>query len=366
MSKELEREQLIKLLSEEDDEYITLVEFCKKNKIGAARIYDNFNSFSELKKIVGKKSKVRVYEKKLSDEELLDRIRDLYKEKNRIPFYTEVKGAQTIAERFGTFNIAIEKALNIKLEEPVTDKECVDRYNSLKRELKKVPSKEEFFKDSRIILPDLKRLFGGWLLFKRKLKDEFSTSRVSKKISDKEVIKEYLRVSKLVGKPYGATKDDFNKHSKYSTTILKRFGGMNDLRILCNLEIVGRKSKIYKIEDIEESLILAYNEKGRRLTVEEVEADKLLPSSSTLFAHYKTTNLAEIWKIIESKNVKSNEYTVRLARINGEGRNVRYYENYVIFKNERYDFEKILSDKEKKNEKDKIYIKDKMYKKIKE
>lgn len=360
---EITREQLIEWMANEENEYINMKDFCKKYKIGALRIYENFESFSELKKIVGKKSKVRVYEKKVSDEELLERIKNFYKEKNRIPFYTEIKGAQTMTERFGTFKIAIEKALNIKLEEPVTDKECIDRYNSLKKELKKVPSKEEFFKDSRIILPDLKRLFGGWLLFKRKLKDEFSTSRISKKISDEEVIEEYLRVSKLVDKSYGATKEDFNTHSKYSTAILKRFGGMNDLRVLCNLEIVGRKSKIYKTEDIEESLIIAYNEKGRRLTVEEVEANKTLPSTPTLFSHYKTTNLAEIWKIIESKNVKSNNYTVQLARINGEGRNVRYYENYVIFKNERYDFEKILSDKEKKNEENKIYIENRVYKK---
>lgn len=355
MRNSISREQLIKWM-EQEGEHVDAKEFCKKYKIGIAKVYEQFESFTELKNLTGKKNKAK--KKDISDEEMLNRIRAFYKENNRIPFYAEIKGAQILAERFGNFTTAIEKALNINIKiEPVTEKECIEHYNQLKAQLNRVPTKEEFL-NSRIILGDLHKIFGGWRMFKRKMKDEHPGS--IPKISDKDVIEEYLKISKLVEKPYGATKEDFNKYSKYSTAVLKRFGGMNDLRTMCNLETVGRKSKNYTIEELIENLTIAYKEKGRRLTITEIKKDKNLPSPITIFSFFKTTNLADVWKKIE-RNVDAKKYVIRPAKINGVWRNVKCYEDYIFFKNEKY----FLEDSEivVKNEKDKIYIDNKVYKK---
>lgn len=62
-------------------------------------------------------------------------------------------------------------------------------------------------------------------------------------------------------------------------------------------------------------------------------------------------------------NKLSKDFTIQSAKLNNKNIKVKCYEDYIVYKNEKYLLEGSGIDEEDRDEKDKIYIEHEVYKK---
>jgi superfamily II DNA or RNA helicase len=99
-------------------------------------------------------------------------------------------------------------------------KDMIDFYLSEKKRLGRTPTSEHFKRDMKYSDFHYTNAFGSW----SKFMDHIGEPYRKLNISDKELLAEYHRVSKLIGKK-ALFRHEFDKHSKYNSfTITNRFG----------------------------------------------------------------------------------------------------------------------------------------------
>lgn len=273
---------------------LTAQEFCQEHGTSRPTLYKHYKSINELRKLAGGSSKRKDPGKQLTDDELLERIRDFYRRNKRAPKHYELGSKNTITIRFGSWNKAIEIALG---EKRVFSKEEIkELYLELCDEMKKVMSSHEFYSITRITETIIVNNFGSWNNFR----EELGYERIEKLTvtSNEDLKRLYIEVSFKIGRENGAYGREFTELTGFSEGTLNRFGGINSLRKECGFKVREKRSK-YSRKSIETQLIKAWKKIKRRPKSYEIEADKSLPSVSTCTRYFKTTKMSEVWEEIE-------------------------------------------------------------------
>lgn len=149
----------------------------------------------------------------------------------------------------------------------------------------------------------LKRYYGSYANAVKKLDCEEYRYKTPVSVNESKVqlLEKYVDFSNKIGKP--ASWLDLEKSSNiYNPGVFTiRFGGMKDLKREAGFEVINKNNEIYNKKDIQNKLIQLYKEKGKRLSVKEINESLELPCLATILRKYKTTKISEVWEEIESR-----------------------------------------------------------------
>lgn len=165
--------------------------------------------------------------------------------------------------------------------------------------------KKHGFKYSETVLL---RRFGSWKAVKEACGYSFN---LGSKYSRDEIIKLLLKARQEKGRRLSQKEINQNTELPVLETILKFFKTTKISEVWDELERGMEKTttegKIYTLEEIKDLLYNEYLKKGAPLTISEVEAktkEKKLPGKTTIYRHFKTTKIREIWKIVLEEREK--------------------------------------------------------------
>ena len=114
-----------------------------------------------------------------------------------------------------------------------------------------------------------------------------------------ELIELYRKMSIKIGKEkYGATSRDLKEYNfPYSKSVLaSRFTSLNHLRKLAGFEIKREVIPKYSKQGLKLMLYTNYKKYGRKLTQTEIAKNESLPNPSSIFYHFQTTKISDVWK----------------------------------------------------------------------
>ena len=129
------------------------------------------------------------------------------------------------AREFGTWNNFLKtQNIEVNKKHKIPKEDFIKEFKRVKSILKKVPTKTEFDKVSKISSNSFKRIWGGWNNF---LKDIGEKMNHREDITSDELIAEYKRLKEYLDKK-SLTQSDMNKKGKFSSsTYERRFGSWN-------------------------------------------------------------------------------------------------------------------------------------------
>lgn len=270
------------ILSSSREEILKSVrEFMLKNRCFTSTAYKkmNFITFPTLKKKLDLKNW----------QELID--------------YLHLNREYKIASKRAKKQIVTSTFLKNTVEE--TNEELLKMYKSFSEKIGAANGasmsqlKKYGFKYSETVLL---RRFGNWKNVKESCGYTFN---LGSKYSKKEITKLLLKAREEKGRRLSQKEINQNQELPALETILKFFKTTKITAVWDELEIGMNKTstegKSYTLEEIKELLYNEYLKKGSPLTVIEVEAktkEKKLPGKTTIYRHFKTTKIREIWKIV--------------------------------------------------------------------
>jgi hypothetical protein len=193
----------------------------------------------------------------------------------------------------------IEQIFDIKIKRYMyTPRDIVDQYKKVKK-TNPVVTFSLMKKETGISAGTIRKHFKTWNKFLSYMGEE--PNRVIKNVvhSNKELIKLYREISIKIGKEkYGATARDLKEHGfPYSKSVLaSRFTSMNNLRRLAGFEIKREVIPKYNKHSLKLMLYTNYKKYGRKLTQTEIAKSDSLPNPSSIFYHFRTTKISDIWK----------------------------------------------------------------------
>ena len=186
-----------------------------------------------------------------------------------------------------------------------SNEELISLYKSFSEKIKATNGasmselKKYGFKYSSTVLL---RRFGNWKTVK-----ELSgfTFKLGSLYSKEDIIKALLLARTEKGRRLSQSEINKNKELPSLETILKFFKTTKISKVWDeleqNLEKTTTEGKIYSLEEIKDLLYKQYYLKGSTLTISEIEAltkQGILPGKTTIYRHFKTYKIKEIWKII--------------------------------------------------------------------
>lgn len=148
----------------------------------------------------------------------------------------------------------------------------------------------------------LLRRFGSWKNVKELCGYTFNLGTM---YSKEEIVKLLMEAREKYGRRL--SQKEINKDPNLPTleTVLKFFKTTKISSIWDelekNLEKTSTEGKIYTLEEIKELLHKEYLEKGAPLTIVEIiekTKEGKLPGKTTIYRHFKTQKIREIWKIV--------------------------------------------------------------------
>lgn len=149
----------------------------------------------------------------------------------------------------------------------------------------------------------LKNIFGDitWRQMAKEMKLDLHF-KAEVDVTNKELIDIYKELSRDLDKDAkGATARDINENCIYNRGCFElRFGSINNLREICGYEFKKKEEKWTK-EKVLETLIKEYKKRNGKLTVKDLKEIKTLPSQGTICKKFKVTNFTEVLKIIEAE-----------------------------------------------------------------
>ena len=149
----------------------------------------------------------------------------------------------------------------------------------------------------------LKKIFGNitWRQMAKEMKLDLHF-KAEVDVTNKELIDIYKELSRDLDKDVkGATARDINENCIYNRGCFElRFGSIDNLREICGYEFKKKEEKWTK-EMVLKTLIKEYKKRNGRLTVKDLKEIKTLPSQSTICKKFKVTNFTEVLKIIKTE-----------------------------------------------------------------
>lgn len=185
----------------------------------------------------------------------------------------------------------------------VSKEELIQKYKEAQKKLNKEKiTITEFEKEASHGIKLVSKLFGSWKEFVEKCDSELTREINVVTETNEELIEMYQKFSEKLGKIKGASIQDI-KNSKdiYSYSVfVKRFGSWVEFKKLAGYYVAGRNK--YTKEEILKKLSIKSILKGRRLSQNEIIAEKDLPALETILKAFKTTKVSQVWDEIEGKN----------------------------------------------------------------
>ncbi|MGL6120950.1 MAG: hypothetical protein ACRC0V_10630, partial [Fusobacteriaceae bacterium] len=158
--------------------------------------------------------------------------------------------------------------------------------------------KNKFKYSEKVLL----RRFGNWKEFKEIAGYTFN---LGSRYSKYEVIESLLLARKKLGRRLSQKELNNNPDLPSLETVLKFFKTTKISAVWDELEIgiekTSTEGKRYSLEEIKDLLYKEYCVKGAPLTVMEISAktrEGKLPGKTTIYRHFKTQKIREIWGII--------------------------------------------------------------------
>lgn len=272
-------------------------------KPSIATIEDRFGSWSEALKRAGLKP-IKVRNKPYTDEEMLEALRNFYKENGNSISYVayeqsgKIPSASVIRNRFGSWNEALRKAnlpLNQNKSTMFTEQQMID---ALRRVASCVPSvlsqklyKTHSFSYEPSVIT-IRRHFGTW----NKALKKAGLPTIKNKYTKEEILKGIQRFVDY----YGKENVSFELYKRVGwipgcTTILRHFGTWENALSLLGLEL---KYSNYTKEWALEQLRRVIKQHGGKITESEYRKLGYKPSLSWIKKHFgswkKAKELAEI------------------------------------------------------------------------
>ncbi len=89
------------------------------------------------------------------------------------------------------------------------------------------------------------------------------------------------------------------------------FGTIGNAKEAAGIPVKINKAKLYTKKEVEENLVDKYLEKGRRLTIKEIDKDKELPARATVLSITGKQLLEEVWEYLEKKYKLKKEIKIK-------------------------------------------------------
>ncbi|MCP1224252.1 hypothetical protein [Sebaldella sp. S0638] len=228
------------------------------------------------------KEKIKTKEiRRISD---IDRIEGL-------PSYKYIKKLWTKEEMEEIFKVKIKRYT-------YTAENISEQYNCIKEKYEKVTFKL-LKKETGISAGTIRKYFKSWNKFLEYMGEKPNHVITSVIHSNEELIELYRKMSIKIGKEiYGATSRDLKEYNfPYSKSVLaSRFTSLNHLRKLAGFEIKREIIPKYSRQGLKLMLYTNYKKYGRKLTQTEIAENDSLPNPSSIFYHFQTTKISDVWK----------------------------------------------------------------------
>lgn len=217
----------------------------------------------------------------LTDEQMLDRIREYYRVSQKIPTSTELAGSRSIRNRFGTWSAALNKALGADFEDTrVTKERIVNDIRSFYKKYGRAPRYDEY----KFSKPARNR-FGTWnnAITKALGKDNLYKHN---NYSRDELIKDYQRLSDELGHAASVNEIDDDKRMPAWPVYAREFGSIIKLADEAHLsaEVVERWQDNSLKSWTADQLLSGYRELEKKLsripTGDDINAADDLPSTN--------------------------------------------------------------------------------------
>lgn len=166
---------------------------------------------------------------KHTNEELLEHLRQFYRENGRAPCASDFTNNKTYQDRFGSWNNAIKMAgLQNSHKSQYTDKELIEYLIKFKEETDRTPKAKEFLNNSKY--PSWKTYqdrFGSW---NNAIKMAGLDNNHNFQYTDDELLEFLRQFNKENGVGVAPTENDFINNSKYPnfSTYQRHFGSWSN------------------------------------------------------------------------------------------------------------------------------------------
>ncbi len=150
----------------------------------------------------------------------------------------------------------------------------------------------------------IRRHFGTWNKFLDFMGEKPRRVLANVTHTNEELIELYKKLSFKIGKEqYGATLRDLKQYNfPYSKSVISsRFTSINNLGRIAGFDIKRDIISKYSKQSLKLQLYKSYKKYGRRLSQAEIEKDELLPNPSSIFYHFQTTKITEVWDEVLNK-----------------------------------------------------------------
>ena len=243
-----------------------------------------------------------------TDVELLNIIKNKAKELGRTPKRREISQHNTIRDRFGSWNNAVNKA-NLKENNNCiyTDEQLIQIVKNKAKELGRTPSLTDIEDISRATFFNR---FGSWNNVLKIANLEINHEKTKVEISNEDLIDIYIELCNDLDK--FATSRDLDKYCDYKKNVYDaRFKGITDLkklvlhdnRLRISDKTIRERSIKYSDEDLKMILEQIYisnnNNTLGRIDLKNYLENNNLPSINTFFRRFKTTKIKELWNVLE-------------------------------------------------------------------
>ena len=154
-------------------------------------------------------------------------------------------------------------------------------------------------KETGISAGTIRKYFKSWNKFLEYMGEKPNHVITNVIHSNEELIELYRKMSIKIGKEiYGATSRDLKEYNfPYSKSVLaSRFTSLNHLRKLAGFEIKREIIPKYSRQGLKLMLYTNYKKYGRKLTQTEIAENDSLPNPSSIFYHFQTTKISDVWK----------------------------------------------------------------------
>jgi len=185
-----------------------------------------------------------------------------------------------------------------------SENECVKIIESIITKLGYVPNSKEFSKYAK---KHVFRKLGPYNKILIKLGYEPAVpTPIKVKETPEELLNMYINFCRKKGFLVGTTEINNSKEIYNTGVLVNRFGSINELKKQAN-KILGFDDQIfesntkYTKQEMEKLLLNEYKEKGRILTIVEINKNPNLPSASTITKYFKTTKMMDVWNEVLKK-----------------------------------------------------------------
>lgn len=183
------------------------------------------------------------------------------------------------------------------------NEELIEKYLSIKFKYKKVTSLI-MLEETGIHPETIRNHFGSWNKFLKLLKEENVHELTKVTHTNEELIKMYREFSIKTGNSeYGASVRELKKCGfPYSRSVLSsRFTNMSKLKELAGFRVKREVIPKYTKIELKSMLYNEYKKCGRKLTQAEIAENENLPHPTSVFNHFQTTKISEVWQEILRK-----------------------------------------------------------------